>query len=348
MYSTINSLTDYVMESKRNTYLDFLRFIGLTAIVIAHINGPDLLQQIRCFDVPLMLFVSGLAFSGKRISNFWFFCKHRIKRLVIPVYLFLTFYFLINWMLFIVGVIPEPFSFLRMFCSYLLLYYGSIGYVWVIKVFLLIMLVTPALLKIGECGKVSFCLFIFLMLMGLEFAAQVLSLIINKYAVGYYVLFETIPFLLAYSVPFLIGTKVRYSGKSSVWLLIFIALTLFSFLVLYKQTGHCMPISPVYKYPPRPIFILYGTTASLLLWYCNRFLREFANIKFFSFVGSNTIWIYLWHIPFVNFVNDNLNNALARFVVVYLGAIIVFSIQYYLVMHLSSNKDSFWRKYLVG
>ena len=64
-------------------------------IILVHVNVPNLLQQIRCFDVLLMFFASGLAFSGKKINGYWEFVIPRTKRLVIPVYVFLTCFFLV-------------------------------------------------------------------------------------------------------------------------------------------------------------------------------------------------------------------------------------------------------------
>lgn len=43
---------------QRNNCIDLLRFWGLSLIILAHVNPPGILFHIRCFDVPLMLFVS--------------------------------------------------------------------------------------------------------------------------------------------------------------------------------------------------------------------------------------------------------------------------------------------------
>jgi fucose 4-O-acetylase-like acetyltransferase len=44
----------------RDTYVDFLRALGLLLIFVAHTQAPDILARIRTFDVPLMVFISGL------------------------------------------------------------------------------------------------------------------------------------------------------------------------------------------------------------------------------------------------------------------------------------------------
>lgn len=53
-------------KSRRDVTIDLLRFIALTCIIIAHINPSPLLFQLRNFDVPLMVFLSGVSF---RISS---------------------------------------------------------------------------------------------------------------------------------------------------------------------------------------------------------------------------------------------------------------------------------------
>ena len=53
------------MQPQRDLYIDFLRFIGISLIILAHVEAPSGITQFRSFDVPLMVFVSGLSFSTK-------------------------------------------------------------------------------------------------------------------------------------------------------------------------------------------------------------------------------------------------------------------------------------------
>jgi len=132
----------------RDNSIDILRFIGLSAIVLAHVKAPNTITQIRCFDVPLMLFISGLVYSGKVISNYWKFVKFRTLRLIVPTYLFLTTYLLL---LSSASLIMGKNDFVTrelLYKSYLMI--GGIGYLWIIRVFLMIMLVTPLLGMINK------------------------------------------------------------------------------------------------------------------------------------------------------------------------------------------------------
>jgi len=80
----------------RDERIDVLRFIGLAMIILAHVGPPGVILQARNFDVPLMLIVAGLSFhSSYRDEPYLSYLWKRIKRLVFPVWLFLSIYFLI-------------------------------------------------------------------------------------------------------------------------------------------------------------------------------------------------------------------------------------------------------------
>lgn len=84
---------------ERDNSIDILRFVGLSLIILAHVSVPDILFNVRCFDVPLMLFVSGLTYAKRKVKMSWSFIWHRLTRLVIPVYVFLIAYFTLAFLL---------------------------------------------------------------------------------------------------------------------------------------------------------------------------------------------------------------------------------------------------------
>ncbi|MFQ3221147.1 MAG: fucose 4-O-acetylase-like acetyltransferase, partial [Paraglaciecola sp.] len=104
-------------------------------IIFAHIGSYGVLFQIRNFDVPLMVLVSGMSFglSYKTNEEYFNYLWKRVKRLIFPVWIFLTVYFVSLLML-------DPQSLdldlKTVITSYLLI--GGIGYVWIIKVFILV------------------------------------------------------------------------------------------------------------------------------------------------------------------------------------------------------------------
>ena len=64
-----------MMHEARNPYIDFLRGFGLLLLVVAHTYSPEWLFQIRTFDVPLMVFVSGMCYKPLRGGVFSIFYK---------------------------------------------------------------------------------------------------------------------------------------------------------------------------------------------------------------------------------------------------------------------------------
>ena len=49
---------------KRKNSIDYLKVVGLICLVIAHIDAPEVIKEIRGFDVPLMVFISGILGGG--------------------------------------------------------------------------------------------------------------------------------------------------------------------------------------------------------------------------------------------------------------------------------------------
>lgn len=47
---------------QRNMTVDAMRCFGLLLIILAHVSPPDTLFQIRTFDVPMMVFISGMSY----------------------------------------------------------------------------------------------------------------------------------------------------------------------------------------------------------------------------------------------------------------------------------------------
>ncbi len=86
------------MKKERDLSIDFFRFIGMTAIIFAHSDIPKFLFQLRNFDVPLMVFVSGYSafnFSSKS-HDLSAYVKDRFLRLVVPLWIFLTIYLVLR------------------------------------------------------------------------------------------------------------------------------------------------------------------------------------------------------------------------------------------------------------
>ena len=47
-------------NNNRIAYVDFLKIIGLSCIILAHVNPPAWIMMLRSFDVPLMVIISSI------------------------------------------------------------------------------------------------------------------------------------------------------------------------------------------------------------------------------------------------------------------------------------------------
>lgn len=297
-------------------------------IILAHVNAPDALFLFRCFDVPLMVFVSGLTCSGKHIDSYWKYIWKRTKRLIVPTYLFLTAYFVITFVLSLVFSKYEPFSLRQVAESYLLV--NGIGYIWIIRVFLLIMLVTPLLLLIEK--KISNDkLLIISIIVGVA-----LTTIAAKYSVAMEnpylrtICSNWIVYLMGYSLMFILGLRMKHIDAKrersiALWIAV-VAAALVGFH--FWRNGFTMIRVQSYKYPPQSYYLMYGLLMCSILWCLRKVLVKVLNNRYFLFIGRNTIWIYLYHIFFLYLTSTLPIHWLAKYVIVYTLAVAVTYLQY--------------------
>lgn len=139
-----------LINKERDTRLDILRFFGIVCIVLAHVSPPNLLFQLRNFDVPLMVLVSGTAFSISSRSHVTYgkYLLKRLNRLLTPTWIFLTGFFLVIYIFSLIMSREYPFTINTILSSYSLT--SGIGYVWIVRVFLITAMVSPFLLYLNR------------------------------------------------------------------------------------------------------------------------------------------------------------------------------------------------------
>lgn len=289
----------------RDNRIDILRFIGLAMIIFAHTNPPALLFQIRNFDVPLMILVSGMSFSlsYKPVESFQYYVWKRFKRLVFPVWLFLTIYFLGLYAIFPNDSQLQAYKILT---SFLLI--DGIGYVWIIRVFLLVALVSPFISYFSKNIKLDLNYFLILffafalyeVLLYLSFpyiqkgVGRALSLI------AYYI--------VPYSLVFAMGLRMPSLEPRKLYSLAFISFFIFMVMgtILFLKYGRVI-VTQQLKYPPSLYYFSYAIFVSTLLWLCSSHMESLINKLFLKklvlFIAQNSIWIYLWHIPLIKFIS---------------------------------------------
>lgn len=305
-------------KTPRNNVYDFLKFIGLSAIILAHVNPPSIIMMVRSFDVPLMVFMSALLarFSYEKKNGIdrqpIKYVISRAKRLVFPTWIFLTLYFLT---LFIITRKVERIGFY--IASYDLTQYGF-GYVWIILIYLYVSILVPVFHK---CSFSLRCIAIVVLIYCIYELSYCFQIGIQNKIVEttfYYIIpYGTVAFI-GYNYP-----SIKSKKRCTIFALSSI---LFVFLFIYYWIINGEPqLVKIAKYPPRIYYLSYGIMCSFaFLMLCEKFPKKWFGNSFFTYVSSHSMWIYLWHIlwlviyeklglPYIWYI---------KYLVVYLGAII--------------------------
>ncbi|THB71513.1 MAG: acyltransferase [Gammaproteobacteria bacterium] len=306
----------------RNSKIDILRFVGLAMIIAAHSGLPSVLYQLRNFDVPLMVLVSGMSFglSYKSNETYFMYLWKRFKRLVIPVWIFLTFYFIVLW-LFIPG--SSDLQIDKIISSYSL--ERGIDFVWIIRVFFLVALVSPLMFsfhKRTDCQKKYFLFFALIYL-----AYEILRLYSLPYiqeGAGKSISLIS-HYIIPYAVIFAIGLRIPQLSKNQVGFLsaLNLGIAVLLGIGLSFASGKIVP-TQAYKYPPSIYYFSYALFVACFLWVHKELLERLIEIfrikSFVLFCARNSIWIYLWHIPAVKAVDANY---IVKFFIAFSSAVII-------------------------
>ena len=304
----------------RDPIIDFLRFTALIMVIIAHSEPPSWLFQIRNFDVPLLILTSAITYSyiySNRPINMFGFYKSRIPKLVIPAWSFLTLFFLIVLTISWVEKTSFPYSLYDMRTSYS--FYSGIGYVWILRIFLLISLITPPLIQMNHKIKSDKLYFGLIFLAYLFYEAFLVVLENSEIGEGKKTYLENgllplVPYTLIYALGLrLKALKIRQCLLLSISFgLIFSAIA----LGLYLENDEFIQ-TQTQKYPPTIYYVSYALFISLSM-YCILKITPFNTLdrlpRYVSWISEKSLWIYLWHILYLyvwDMYFDNTQNALS-------------------------------------
>jgi fucose 4-O-acetylase-like acetyltransferase len=250
-------------ERKRDIRIDLLKTIGIFCIIFAHTSADtDLLYQVRNFDVSLMVISSGILFSystQNKPFSFWKYLKVRIPRLIAPVWAFIIFYFASAYPISLFLQQPYPFS-IKDFWQGLILVGGS-SYFWIIRVFILVAMLSPVLVKLQKRLKHNekFSLALILIYIAYE-AIHSLILIFDINLFFMSAIFHNyISYVIPYGFLFGLGMVLAQSTDRfsmlilGIFLFIFLAFSIYS---LY-DLGHLISTQR-FKYPPELYYLSYG------------------------------------------------------------------------------------------
>lgn len=72
--------------NQRDMKLDFMRALGTLTIILPHVLAPDIMIQLRTFDVVMLVFVSGMSYAYQSMAgdtpDYWLYVKKRLKKLL--------------------------------------------------------------------------------------------------------------------------------------------------------------------------------------------------------------------------------------------------------------------------
>ena len=320
-----------MVSKDRDISIDILRSIAVLGIILIHVSPPYIaLCQLRNFDVPLMVFLSGVGLSYScrsfdTVPSVLLYYWRRIEQILLPTWLFLGLYW--GMMYILTSYVPSSHE----VSGYLSL--GTYWYVWIMRVFLITALFAPLLPFIRKTFSVKIivlCVVVILCLFEI-FAPEMAD---NW---GFY-LSMTIPYILIYAFGYFMNTLSRKTQ-----IIIFIQATILYVIFamrFYYQTG-AYQTTQICKYPPRLYYTSYAVMCIVLLWWGREWIVRgltFVHLeRLCGFIGSHSMWIYFWHIIWLKLLEiydvAGLTNAvglpqwLFTYIVVLIGAILTTYLQ---------------------
>ncbi|MEA5532490.1 acyltransferase [Crocosphaera sp. XPORK-15E] len=322
--SNLNEPTPRVIRT-RSLEFDILKTIGIFCIILAHTlpKTEVFIYQLRNFDVPLMVMVSGALFwitSANANYSYIQYLKKRVSRLILPIWCFWVFFFTISILITGVQGVPYPFSLKEIFYSFTLLI-GGVGYVWIIRVFLLIALISPFILTFKKQVKNNW---IFLLLISVIYGGyeilvnwfNSLPLIsISSFSDFLYqrifislLMSQIILLLIPYSLLFALGiVMTQIPQKKLLAIALGFAIIFVTLAINYSQDAGSFVLTQNYKYPPRLYYISYSILMTIVSYLIasyvsknhSKFLKKTYLEQAFIYLSSSSLWIYLWHIFFL-------------------------------------------------
>lgn len=252
---------------------------------------PDWLFNIRVFDVCMLVYASGLTlkYHGNTLTEYLLYIIKRFRRLILPTWFFLIGYFLMCYCMSFYDA-QWKYSISDYIKSFT--FTGGIDYIWIIRVYFLIAIISPVIVKVGESS--IFKKHCFICLTGLLLINEALVYVGNQikhdtvqklyYGFFVYTLEYSIVQITAY-----VSRKIR-TGK-------LFCTTSVMFLMVWMVNGLSSPQNA--KYPPQALYLLYGLSISLAVC-C---FVDILNLQIkgsiksvVEWLSQNSLTIYFYHI----------------------------------------------------
>lgn len=274
-------------NNKRVIYVDYLKVIGLFLVILAHVECPSWVMQLRSFDVPLMVFLSSLLASKTYVpGNDLDYYFKRLKRLAVPSWTFLFFFFTVQTLLYkkprIIDII-KAIAFQK--DAYM------VGMLWVIWVYLVCALLVPINYRTKPNKHILGTLIG--VIITFEVTCSLTGISDNR--LFYNTFFTVVPWGI-WSYFSFYYEMLSDKKKKTIVVVAFITFLISSTFLSIKNKTFVM--SGYYKYPARLYYFCYAIPMVIILFELFKRLALPEN-KIIDFVSHSSLWIYLWHIFFL-------------------------------------------------
>lgn len=268
----------------RLPHIDRLKVIGLLLVVLAHVDLPVWLAQIRSFDVPLLVFISSFLARKSYDNNVVSYYKKRFFRLAVPAWIFALIFWVVQ------SIVLTPPTFLDILKGITFQRDANmLGMLWVVWVYIVCALIIPII------NKMKFTLKSQIFVLSLLIIFQVLCSLttLSDIRILYCTVFTVIPYgFITYIAWYYDDMKQKNKYLLSfVLALIFLSMS----LLLWMGYNKIFPITE-FKYPAQSYFLLYSIPIIVILFEILPRFNKYNTSRIIQFISKSSLWIYLWHI----------------------------------------------------
>ncbi len=290
------------MMKERNTTIDFLRGLAVLLMILIHatayfLGDPTVyaVWDYTHFAVPLFVFCSGYIFFAKdSITTLSVsYVVKRLKRLVIPYYLFLIPFFILVF-------IKNPTSFNIKQMTEKILLSGGRDLSWLVILFIYFLFLIPVIHFMYRQKK-----WLFYILTGTAFVSTVLLLISIPPVPFRYVMWLPWTFFLIFTLLFANHKENRYFFIGTIILSV---MTFFITRDFLQSQGKTLVLTEN-KYPPNLYYLSYGIFFTTVMYWVHRLVSKnklyMAYLqKPFDFLSTHSYSLFFIHFLFVKIFVD--------------------------------------------
>lgn len=319
------------LTKARLYHIDRLKVLGLMLVILAHVDLPIWLAQIRSFDVPLLVFVSAyLARKSYKNGDVFRYYRKRFFRLAVPAWIFAIIFWIVQS---IVLTIPTFIDVLKGITFQRDT--NLLGMLWVIWVYIVCALLIPIVNKLNLKVGIQWALLLLL----LVFQALCSRTDLANNRILYCSLFTIIPYgFFTYLGFFYCDMNTRNKSVLAAGSLIVFGVTT---AILWYKDGVAFPITD-YKYPAQIYFLSYAIPIIVALFEVLPTLDKYKPTRLIQFISKSSLWIYLWHILVLYAVKLFIENPALwwlQYIIVVFVSVIITWIQNRLVDYLLSRHE---------